>query len=73
MIEPRVKEIVDIYAKENIIGVYNYLTVDGMVVDPNTWAGKIKKMIEDKQYRSVQSNIELIAYKLINVKENDKD
>ena len=73
MIEPRVKEIIDIYAKENILGVYNYLTVEGMNVDPSTWAGKLKRMIEQKQYESVKSNIELIAYKFINLKEDGKE
>jgi hypothetical protein len=66
MKEPRVKEIIKIYEKGNIKKVHEYLTQEDMIIDPSTWAGKIKKMIEAEQYNSAKQIIELTAYKFIN-------
>ena len=63
MKEPRVKEIVEEYRKHNLKGVYMYLTQEGMVVDPNTWSGKIKNLIEAKKYLTAKEEIELVGYK----------
>ena len=63
---PRVKDIIISYKRGNINEVYAYLTQSGMEVDPSTWAGNIKRMIENKQYISVGANIELVAYKMLN-------
>ena len=48
MKEPRVKGVIKSYEDGNIVKVYEYLTQADMIVDPSTWSGKIKKMIEDK-------------------------
>ena len=66
MKEPRVLEIVKNYQKGNIKQVYDYLTQDDMVVDPSTWSGKVKSMIENKQYASVKELIEIVGYKFLN-------
>lgn len=65
MKEPRVKDIIECYKTGNIIKVYEYLTQENMFVDPSTWAGKIKQLIENKQYISVKQEIELIGYKFL--------
>jgi len=67
MKEPRVKEIIESYKTGNIIKVYEYLTQENMTVDSSTWAGQIKKLIENKQFFVVQQMIELIAYKITNI------
>ena len=66
--EPRVKDIVLNYQKGNIKKVEEYLNQEGMIVDPSTWAGQIKQMIEKEQYYTAKCAIELIAYKIINIK-----
>lgn len=71
-IEPRVQEIVENYAQGNLAQVYEYLTLEGMIVDPSTWAGRLKMMIEQHRYATAKNSIELIAYKLLNqLKTND--
>ena len=67
MKEPRVKEIILNYKEGNIKQVYEYLTHPDMVVDPSTWSGNIKKMIENEQFESTKQTIELIAYKFLNL------
>lgn len=67
MKEPRVKTIITKYQQGNIQSVYDYLTQPDMFVDPSTWAGKLKKTIEAKEYHTAQFMIELIAYKIIKI------
>ena len=57
---PRVKEILREYEKNNIDGVEQYLGNCNMVIDPSTWAGKIKKLIEENKKISAMAEIELI-------------
>jgi hypothetical protein len=66
--EPRVKELIENYTKGNLKQVYEYLTGPKMTIDPNTWSGKIKEMIEKHQYNSAKQLIELTAYKFITLK-----
>ena len=68
MKEPRVKDIIKNYQEGNIMQVHEYLTQSDMTVDPSTWAGQIKKMIENKQYVTAIKTIELIAYKFLKIK-----
>jgi hypothetical protein len=70
MKEPRVKQIIKNYKEGNIEKVYEYLSQSDMIVDPSTWSGQIKKMIENKQFITAKQTIELIAYKLIKIKNN---
>lgn len=62
---PRVKNILYTYEHKNIKGVLEYLTQAEMIVDPSTWAGKLKHIIEAEQYHSAKQQIELIAYKFV--------
>lgn len=57
---PRVKDILREYEKNNIDGVKQYLHNSYMVVDPSTWAGKIKRLIDENKKISVMAEIELI-------------
>jgi len=65
MKEPRVKELVEHYQSDSLRGVYLYLTQKDMNVDPNTWCGNIKTLIENKQFITAQQEIELIGYKIL--------
>ena len=67
MKEPRVKDIIESYKTGNIVKVYEYLSQENMTVDPSTWAGQIKKLIENKQFITAKQMIELIAYKFLNI------
>jgi hypothetical protein len=72
MKEPRVKELILAYKKNNLKGVYEYLTQEGMVVDPSTWSGRIKKLIDAELYLTAKEEIELIGYKFFYLNEHDK-
>ena len=63
MKEPRVKDIIKAYNDLNLKGVYEYLTQTDMNIDPSTWAGSVKRLIEEKQFISATQLIELTAYK----------
>ena len=65
MKQPRVKELIEEYQRDNLRGVYLYLTQKDMNVDPDTWCGNIKTLIENKQFITAQQEIELIAYKIL--------
>ena len=65
MKEPRVKIIVNKYMQGNLAKVYDYLTESDMIVDPSTWAGRIKQTIEEKEFKTAKAMIELVAYKFI--------
>lgn len=66
MKEPRVKSVIKNYQQGNLLQVYTYLTEPDMVVDPSTWSGQIKKLIEDEHYNTAKELIEITAYKFIN-------
>jgi hypothetical protein len=62
---PRVKDIIRIYKEGNIQKVDEYLNQPGMIVDPNSWEGRIKKLIDDKLYNTAKCELELVGYKLL--------
>jgi len=72
MKEPRVKELVTTYTKGNLKEVYEYLTQPDMRVDPSTWSGKIKQMIENEEFYSAKILIETTGYKFFKNTENGK-
>ena len=59
---PRVKEVLKA-ADGGIEGIKIYFNQEGMVVDPSTWCGQIKKSIEENHVISVLAEIELIKEK----------
>jgi len=69
----RVKDIIEIYDKGNIAGVTAYLFQPGMIIDPNTWAGKIKNLLNQKLYITAAIEIETIKYKFIKNINEDED
>jgi len=68
MKEPRVKELIKNYQDGNLKQVLEYLTQPDMVVDPNTWCGKVLQLINAEQYFTAKTLIETVAYKFINLK-----
>jgi hypothetical protein len=68
MKEPRVIEIIENYSKGNLKQVSEYLMQPDMIVDPNTWAGQLKKLIEDEEFFTAKTLIETTAYKFIKIK-----
>jgi hypothetical protein len=59
---PRVKEVIKA-ADKGIESVVKYLNQEGMVVDPSTWCGQIKKSIEENHVISVLAEIEILKEK----------
>jgi len=72
MKEPRVKEIISTYMKGNLKEVYEYLAQPDMRVDPSTWSGKIKQMIENEEFYAAKILIETTGYKFIKNTYHDK-
>lgn len=67
MKEPRVKDILLNYKKGNLKRVYEYLNESDMIVDPSTWAGQIKNLLDNKQFLTAKTLIETTAYKFYNL------
>jgi hypothetical protein len=65
MKEPRVKDIILHYKNGNLLSVYNYLNDEDINVDSSTWAGSLKRNIENKEFETAKNKIELIAYKFL--------
>ena len=63
MKEPRVKDIIENYEKGGLKDVYSYLTQDDIVVDPSTWSGNLKRMLDDNHLHTAKSLIEIVSYK----------
>jgi len=64
---PRVRDVIKMYKDANLQGVDAYLNQPGMIVDPLSWEGKIKKLIDNKLYNSAKCEIELVGCKLLNI------
>ena len=62
---PRVKDLIKNYKEGNLQKVNEYLSQPGMTIDPSTWEGRIKKMIDDKMYKTAICEIELVGYKFL--------
>jgi len=71
MKEPRVHDIIKNYKQGNLKQVYEYLTMADMQVDPSTWAGQVKSLIENNEFYSAKILIETTGYKF-KTKNNDK-
>lgn len=62
---PRVKEVIKA-ADNGLEGILKYFNQDGMVVDPSTWCGQIKKSIEENHVISALAEIEILKEKFNN-------
>jgi hypothetical protein len=68
---PKIRDIVTEYDKNGITGAYQYLIQPGMTVDPSTWAGRVKKTIEEKEIFSACTMIEMLHYKFKLIKNEE--
>ena len=59
---PRVKEVIEA-AEDGIAGIAKYFDQEGMVIDPSTWCGQIKKSIDENRVISVLAEIEILKEK----------
>lgn len=64
---PRVQDIIKAYQKGNIQAVEEYLFQEGMFIEEASWAGAIKKLLEQKMYNTAACDIEIVAYKFKNL------
>ena len=60
---PRVKEVLYAAERGGIENVKKYFEQKGMIIDPSTWCGQIKKSIDENHVNSVLVEIELIQEK----------
>ncbi|MFA5152819.1 MAG: hypothetical protein WC554_09690 [Clostridia bacterium] len=69
---PRVKEILTEFDKAGINGVFKYLNQSDMTIDPSSWAGKLKKDIDNKNIYTAMSKIELLEYKFFKINKDEE-
>ncbi len=70
MKEPRVIELIKNYQQGNLRQVIEDLSQPDMVVDPNTWIGQVKKLLEEEEFFSAKALIETTAYKFVKINKN---
>jgi len=58
----RVKDILDAYSEKGMMGVSRYLMDEEIIVDPSTWSGKMKKLLETKSFGSMEAEIASILF-----------
>lgn len=56
----KVKEVLESYNEGGIVNVQLYLNQENLIIDPSTWANKIKTLLENNQQLSASAEIELI-------------
>lgn len=58
---PRVRELLEFYKKSGLSGVSLYLNSD-LEIDPDTWVGKQKKLLDNKNYGSMEAEIASVLF-----------
>lgn len=59
---PRVKEVLNAYSKNGMGGVSKYLLNEDLIIDPNTWVGKMKRLLDSKSLSSMEAEIASILF-----------
>ena len=70
---PRVKEVLKAASDGGIENIKKYFDQEGMIIDPSTWCGQIKKSIDENHVISVMAEIELIQDKFNNYVPKEKN
>lgn len=58
----RVKDILETYETKGMAGVDMYLSDKDLILDPDTWTGKMKKLLDSKKFTSMEAEIASILF-----------
>jgi hypothetical protein len=58
----RVKDILEAYSIKGMEAVAKYLSDEDLILEPDTWSGKMKKLLDSKNYGSMEAEIASILF-----------
>lgn len=58
----RVKDLLEAYDIKGMAGVSKYLTDEDLILDPSTWTGKMKRLLDSKNFGSMEAEIASILF-----------
>jgi hypothetical protein len=67
---PRVKDLLIFYSTQGMTGVARYLSDEDLIIDPSTWTGKMKRLLDSHNWSSMEAEI---ASMLFTFKLGEKD
>ena len=57
MSHPRVKDVLVLYQSAGMVGVARYLDDPDLIIDPSTWTGKMKRLLDSHNWGSMEAEI----------------
>ena len=66
----RVKDILAIYRSSGMVGVARYLSDDDIIIAPDTFEHKMKKLLDSNNWASMEAEIASLSY-IFNLSEAD--
>lgn len=58
----RVKDILEAYETKGMSGVSRYLNDGDLILDPSTWSGKMKRLLDSKNFGSMEAEIASLLF-----------
>lgn len=58
----RVKDILEAYSIKGLEGVSKYLLDEDLIIDPISWSGKMKRLLDSQNLESMEAEIASILF-----------
>lgn len=66
----RVKDLISAYIDYGMVGVARYLSDEDMVIERGSWIEKMKKLLDSKNWISMEAEIATVSFKFNLIDEN---
>lgn len=66
----RVKDLINAYIDYGMVGVARYLSDDDLVIEEGSWIEKMKKLLDSKNWISMEAEIAIVSFKFNLTEEN---
>ena len=67
----RVQEVIASYKEGGMVSVARYLSDEDMAIDPSTWTGKMKRLLDSNNWRSMEAEIASLMF-TFNLTDNER-
>ncbi len=58
----RVKEILEAYSTKGMVAVARYLSDEDLIIEPDTWSAKMKRLLDSQNWTSMEAEIASILF-----------
>ena len=59
---PRVKDVLVHYQAGGMVAVARYLSDEDLTIDPDTWTGKMKRLLDSNNWGSMEAEIASLSH-----------